>query len=97
MAAIRRLFRKRGSTECTEVREQSSEYLDGGLPTTVGERFRFHLQQCENCNAFVATLRATVNTLRGLPRRPVPQDLQSRIMEKTQGPPETHDNGDAPR
>ncbi len=89
-----RLFRKRGEMECPEVRKLSSDYLEGELPESVFDRFRFHLHQCENCNAFVATLRATINTLRGLPRREASPELKRRILEQMQDPPEAHDGKD---
>ena len=40
-----------------------------------------HLDDCERCNTFVATLRATVPTLRDLPRRTAPEELHRRVHE----------------
>ena len=61
--------------------ELSSDYVDEELTPSVADQFRRHLDSCENCNGFVATFRATVMTLRDLPRRGASVDLRTRIRE----------------
>ena len=72
----------RGELDCEEIRDLSSEYVDGTLRESISTRFRRHLDTCENCNSFVATFRATVLTLRDLPRRQPPDDLTKRVQEQ---------------
>ena len=90
---VRRLF-GRGELDCKEIRDLSSEYLDDSLPSSIGNRFRAHIDDCHNCNAFVATLRATVLTLRDLPRHSASPALRERIQrgleESLQEPPPTN-------
>lgn len=66
--------------DCGDVRDLSSEYVGESLPTTLTSRFRHHLSACQDCNFFVATFRATVLSLRGLPAREAPRDLEERIL-----------------
>jgi anti-sigma factor RsiW len=49
---------------CREIFERLSEYIDGELDVKLRERFDKHLQACEPCLRFVATLRKTVELCR---------------------------------
>ena len=80
---IRRLIR-RGELDCDDIRSLSSDYVDGTISESVAENFRRHLAECQNCSRFVATFRATVLTLRDLPRRTAPVDLRDRVNERIQ-------------
>ena len=80
---LQRLFGRRG-LDCNDIKDLSSDYVDECLSPTLGDRFRHHLEGCEKCNAFVSTLRATILTLRDLPRRPVPPDLKERVRRRLQ-------------
>ncbi len=80
---FQRLFRRR-DLDCKDIQDFSSDYIDDGLSPTLGDRFRHHLDGCEKCNTFVSTLRATILTLRDLPRRPVPTDLKDRVRQRLQ-------------
>ena len=71
-----------GGLDCEDIKDLSSGYVDDELSRSVSGNFRRHLDSCENCNAFVATFRATVLTLRDLPKRPAPGDLRARINER---------------
>lgn len=77
---LRRLFGAR-ELSCEEVADLSSDYVDEELSQSVSSQFRRHIDSCENCNSFVATFRATVMTLRDLPRRNASADLRARIQE----------------
>ena len=79
---VRRLFGfGRDQFDCEEVRSYSSDYLDDDLPPSIRERFHRHVEGCKRCNPFVATLRATVLTLRDLPRHRASSDLRNRLQE----------------
>ena len=81
IAWLRRLS-GRAEFDCDDVHENSSEYVDEELSPSVSNKFRAHMDSCTDCNIFVATFRATVMTLRDLPRRPASNDLQDRIRER---------------
>jgi anti-sigma factor RsiW len=49
---------------CREMFERLSEYIDGELDAKLCECFDEHLQDCEPCLAFIATLRKTVELCR---------------------------------
>jgi anti-sigma factor RsiW len=66
-------------TDCHGVQEHCSEYVDGELPPTLAGQFRAHMDACPDCNGFVATFRATVLTLRDLPRRTPSASLRERV------------------
>jgi anti-sigma factor RsiW len=78
-------FRRRASgaqddcTDCHGVQEHCSEYVDGELSPTLAGQFRAHMDACPDCNGFVATFRATVLTLRDLPRRSPSSSLRERL------------------
>ncbi|MEX2598390.1 MAG: zf-HC2 domain-containing protein, partial [Dehalococcoidia bacterium] len=65
-----------------EIQEQASEYVEDSLPRLLAARFRFHLRSCEKCNAFVATLRAMILTMRDAPLEGGPADLAQRIRDR---------------
>ena len=78
--------------ECKEVRELSSEYIDGELDQDAQEKITSHIGWCVPCNAFVNTLRATVDLLRGMPRRQASSDLRKRIRDNMPKESPTGDN-----
>lgn len=55
---------KHDSLNCREMFERLSEYIDGELDAKLCECFEEHLQDCEPCEAFIATLRKTVELCR---------------------------------
>ena len=91
---LRRLFRRDEPT-CQEVRERSSEYVDEELSGSLLQRFRQHLRDCQNCNAFVATLRATVLAVRNMPRQQAPPELLQRLQEQVRHQGQRPREGDA--
>ncbi len=74
-------FGSRGDLKCREVREQSSELIDGGeggSAVLVG-RIQRHLAKCRACSAFVRTLQATVGVLRSMPAQGAPGQLKEKL------------------
>ena len=71
----------RDQFDCDEVRAYSSDYVDSELADSLRHRFRRHLDGCANCSSFVATLRATVLTLRDVPKHSAPANLRERVEE----------------
>ena len=80
-----KLFRRmRGDDDCIEVREMSSDFIDGELDDASVERVSSHISRCGPCNAFINTLRSTIEMLRSSPKRQAPDDLQRRIRQRIQ-------------
>jgi anti-sigma factor RsiW len=57
--------------------ERLSEYIDGELDESLCECFDEHLQDCEPCQRFIATLRKTVELCRESGADSPPQSLFS--------------------
>ena len=77
-----RLFKRRDEDpDCQEVRDLSSEYIDGELDSASEERVKKHLEWCGPCTAFISTLRTTVSMLRSMPRREAPDAFRERVRQ----------------
>lgn len=46
---------------CDSIRDFVYDYLEGGLPSIVGLRFRLHLVGCRDCRGFVRLYRMAAN------------------------------------
>ena len=53
---------RRGMT-CHDVAARVTEYLDGALSASERACFEAHLEECEDCRAYVAQFAATLNAL----------------------------------
>lgn len=89
---LKRLWRfgSEANSPHTEVRERASEYLDGDAPSTLAQRIRIHLDECEDCRGFVGTLRATISALRNLPRVSPQPSAEERADEVAHPGGDTH-------
>ena len=101
MAGMGNWFRQlvgKGALSHEEVKALASDYIDDDLSPSVAGRFRRHLDECEGCSGLVATLRATVLTIRDLPRPVTPPDLKERVLLRVQedGAGDSADDSDAP-
>jgi Putative zinc-finger len=65
-----------------KVREQLSDYLDGGLGESARRRIDGHLAACPPCAAYVDTLRVTVRGVQQLPAVKAPAGAAARIVEQ---------------
>ena len=74
--------RKSDDLDCKDVKELSSDYIDGDLEDTKASQLSRHLSWCAPCNAFVNTLRATVELLRATPKQEAPDGFRDRIREE---------------
>ena len=88
---MRRLVGK-NEFDCDDVHDNCSEYVDDEMPAATLSKFRSHMDACTDCNAFVSTFRATVMTLRDLPRRSAGPELQERIKTRIEAESESHSN-----
>ncbi len=79
------LFKRRDEDpDCQEVRDLSSEYIDGELDQASEERVGKHLEWCGPCNAFISTLRTTVRMLRSMPKREASDAFRQRVRQSVQ-------------
>ena len=67
---------------CKELRDLSSDYLEGTLPDSAQEKIRGHLSWCPRCSAFVNTLRDTISRLKTLPFHKAPPSFRQRLLER---------------
>jgi len=58
--------RTRWRMTCEEVAARATDYLDGALTAADRARFEAHLEDCEDCRAYVAQFAQTVNALGAL-------------------------------
>lgn len=70
-----------GSPGCRELFAALSEYLDGELDPEVCSRMEDHLGDCPPCQAFLGSLRRTVDLTRNLPKKGLPEDLKAKLVE----------------
>ena len=84
MRRLGRLFRK-SEMDCTEVRDRSSEYLEGDLTPSRLQKFRTHIANCGPCQTFVDGLASVVGMLTKLPPAETPPKLKQSIMEQVEG------------
>ena len=76
------MFRRKGDDlDCKDVKELSSDYIDEELEGAKASQMDRHLGWCAPCNAFVRTLRATVELLRATPKQDAPDGFRDRIRE----------------
>ena len=77
---------KRGDEDpdCREVRDLSSDYIDGEFDHVSQERVEKHLEWCPPCSAFLNTLRATVSMLRSMPKREASDAFRERVRQSVQ-------------
>ena len=73
--------RNDADTDCQEVRDLSSDYIDDELDRASRGRVSEHIGRCGPCNAFINTLRATINMLRSTPRHDAPEGFPDRVRD----------------
>ncbi|MEI2693350.1 MAG: zf-HC2 domain-containing protein [Anaerolineae bacterium] len=66
--------------ECRQLLKDLSDYVDGDLDETLCVEIERHMDQCENCRVVVDTLRKTVLLFHDLPARPMPPDVETRLL-----------------
>jgi predicted anti-sigma-YlaC factor YlaD len=70
-----------GFMTCREMVEHLSDYIDGDLDAALRRVIDEHKGECPPCRAFVRTLALTVQTVRTLPREPLPAGLRRSLLE----------------
>ncbi len=71
------------SESCHRLLESLSEYLDGSLSENLCMDIERHLEECENCQIVVDTLRKTIYLYHATSTPPeVPADVRKRLYRK---------------
>ena len=68
-------------SECKRFREMASLYLEQDLPEDLREQIQHHLEACDNCEGFFATLQETITMLHTLPRQKIPEELKRTLFQ----------------
>ncbi len=72
---------------CARAQEELSAYLDEELTAQEKAELRAHLDGCAACRAELEALRATVDSVRALPRTPAPAGFRDGVMAKLKEAP----------
>ena len=76
------IFRRKGDDlDCEDVKGLSSDYIDEDLEEAKVSQVSRHLGWCAPCNAFVRTLKATVELLRATPKQEAPDGFRDRVRK----------------
>ncbi len=79
------MFKRHSSDDdCLEVRERSSDFVDGDIDEPSEQRIRSHIGRCGPCNSFINTLRATVSLLRSTPKKDPSEGFRARVLRNIQ-------------
>jgi len=70
--------------KCRETFAKLSEYIDGELDPELCEAIDGHMDLCAPCQAFVESLRRTVDLTNNLPQRELPEDLARELADAYQ-------------
>lgn len=71
-----------GGADCREIFSRLSEYLDRELDSELCGRIDEHMRGCAPCEAFLASLRATVALLGDPEPVELPHDARRAILER---------------
>jgi len=72
-----------GMGNCSEVKDNASDFIDGEVSPTIATRLKHHLGICDNCDGWMASLAQTVGLLRQSPQHEVPESLRRKISQIT--------------
>lgn len=70
-----------GGPDCRELLGQLSVYLDGELDLSACENIEGHMEDCPPCQAFLESLRRTVEHVKNTPATKLPDDLKRDLVE----------------
>ena len=66
---------------CLEVLDLLTDYLESVVSAEVRARVEDHLAECDDCEALLDRLRATIHALGGLAEEHAPPDVRDRLLE----------------
>lgn len=66
---------------CKDFLSELSEYLDESIDIELRAKLERHMSECPNCWVIADTTRRTVQIYKGMDAHPIPEDVQSRLMQ----------------
>jgi len=66
---------------CKDFLSELSDYLDETIDAELRARLEKHITECPNCWVIADTTRRTIKIYKGMEAHPVPEDVQSRLMQ----------------
>ena len=67
--------------DCCQLAELLVDFINGELPEDRRGLLEEHLRACPPCLIYVETYRLTITITRKLPPRPIPLQLEKRLLE----------------
>jgi predicted anti-sigma-YlaC factor YlaD len=74
-------LRNRKMVNCKEVVDLLSDYMANELPEKDVAGIRSHLAGCSNCEAFLTSLKTTVNMTHNLKEEEIPSEVVERLQD----------------
>lgn len=66
---------------CKRFLQELSDFLDDTLDPDLRAELQRHVNECPNCWVVCNTTEKTIKVFKGMEPRPVPQAVQTRLME----------------
>ena len=66
---------------CKDFLSELSDYLDETIDAELRAKLEKHITECPNCWVILDTTRRTIKIYKGMEAHPVPEDVQSRLMQ----------------
>ena len=66
---------------CKDFLSELSDYLDERIDAELRAKLEKHITECPNCWVIADTTRRTIKIYKGMEAHPVPEDVQSRLMQ----------------
>ena len=66
---------------CKDFLRELSDYLDESLEAEVRSKIEAHIAECPNCWVIADTTRKTIKIYKGMEPHPLPEDVESRLMQ----------------
>jgi anti-sigma factor (TIGR02949 family) len=67
---------------CKQLVHSLSDYVDGTLDDSLCQELERHLQDCNDCQVVVNTLKKTVELYHTTPHEEVPEDVRERLFTR---------------
>jgi len=81
-----------GAQRCREMFARLSEYIDGELDPEICAVIEGHMDDCAPCEAFLESLRRTVDLARDLPPHELPEGVARELVEAYRRTRESRDS-----
>ncbi len=89
MPFVPNIFRRGGGKNdraralCDELRANGSDLLDGECDEEMLSKLTSHLDECDDCDTWQDSLKATVELLQAMPQNQAPNDTIEKIKSAT--------------